>query len=105
MIKFKKGTRVSGIRTELVLAILIAEGVYNKYGIDLVLTSLDDRRHSPTSLHYSGSAVDVRTRNLPRTVDVQTVGMEIRQALSNDYDVVVESDHIHIEYQPRRRSR
>ena len=102
MIKFKIGTKVSGIRTELILAILVAEGVYNEHGTDLVLTSVNDGRHSYTSLHYSGSAVDIRTRNLPKDTNVQLIVGGIEKALSNEYDVVLEKDHIHIEYQPKR---
>ncbi len=102
MIKFKQGTKISGIRPELIMAILVAEGVYQKYNTDLVVTSVNDGRHSFTSLHYSGSAVDIRTRELPEADSIQAVGEEIRQALSNEYDVVVELDHIHIEYQPKR---
>ena len=104
MIKFKKGTRIAGVRTELILAILVAEGVYDEYDTDLVLTSVNDGRHSYTSLHYSGSAIDIRTRELPGANNIQAVGKAIRQGLSDEYDVVVESDHIHIEYQPKRRS-
>ena len=102
MIKFKQGTKISGIRPELILAILVAEGVYHKYSTDLVITSVNDGKHSFTSLHYSGSAIDIRTRELPEADSIQAVGEEIRQGLSNEYDVVVESDHIHIEYQPKR---
>ena len=105
MIKFKKGTKVSGIRPELVLAILIAEGVYDKYDTNLVITSIVDGKHSYTSLHYSGSAFDVRTRNIPKIYDKAIMAGEIRESLSDEYDVVVESNHIHIEYQPKGKLR
>lgn len=102
MIVFKHGTKISGIRSELILAILVADGIYDKYETDLVLTSVNDGKHSHASLHYSGSAMDIRTRDLPEEDSVQKVAEEIRQALSNEYDVVVELNHIHIEYQPKR---
>ncbi|KKL05866.1 hypothetical protein LCGC14_2601760 [marine sediment metagenome] len=102
MIRFKRGTKISGIRAELILALLVAEGVYDKYDTDLVVTSVNDGRHSYTSLHYSGSAADIRTRELPEADSIQAVAEEIRQDLSDEYDVIVESDHIHIEYQPKR---
>lgn len=105
MIKFKKGIKISGIRAELVLAILIAEGVYDKHDTDLVITSVVDGKHSYTSLHYSGSALDIRTRNIPEIYNKEIMAGEIRESLSDEYDVVVESNHIHIEYQPKGKLR
>lgn len=102
MIRFKQGTKTFGIRPELIMAILVAEGIYEQYTTDIVITSVNDGRHSRTSLHYSGNAVDLRTRELPE-VKAQEVGEEIRNSLTSEYDVVVETDHIHIEFQPKRR--
>lgn len=104
MISFKKGVKIFGIRPELMMAFQIAEGVYSKYNTDLVITSIVDGRHSYASLHYCGCAGDIRTRNLPKADSIQAVGEEIRQALTEEYDVVVESNHIHIEFQPKRGS-
>ena len=101
MIRFKQGTKVFGIRPELIMAILVAEGVYNKYSTDLVLTSVVGGRHSFTSLHYTGCAFDIRTREL-NPDHIEEIGEAIRQALTSEYDVVVERDHIHIEFQPKR---
>ena len=103
MIRFKQGTKVFGIRPEVVMAILVAEGVYKTVSTGLVLTSVNDGRHSLTSLHYSGNAVDIRTRELDPD-HIEEIGEEIRQSLTSEYDVVVESDHIHIEFQPKRSS-
>jgi len=104
MIEFKTGVKIFGIRPELMLALLVAEGVYNKYDTDLVITSVVDGKHSYTSLHYCGCAADIRTRDLPQEDSIQAVGQEIRQALTREFDVVVESNHIHIEFQPKRGS-
>ena len=76
---------------------------YHQYETNLVVTSCNDGHHSLTSLHYSGNAVDLRTRNLPDNITGHIVRDEIKKNLNIDYDVVLESDHIHLEYQPRRR--
>lgn len=100
--RFKDDTiNPQGITNELMLAIWVADEVYHDYGAELVITSLVDGRHSHTSLHYCGNAVDVRIRNLPPEKQ-EPVRTEIKARLNKHYDVILEEDHIHIEYQPRR---
>lgn len=101
MISLKKGVNITGIRIELVLALMIVDRVYERHGYDAVLTSGLDSRHSDKSLHYCGAAADLRTRQIPRNLVVK-IGEEMKTALGRDFDVVVESNHIHLEWQPRR---
>lgn len=100
--RLKHSVKVRGMSVEILLAFVIANSVYGKHGVECVETSGDDSVHSNTSLHYAGNAIDLRTRDLPPH-SKQTVRDEIKDRLTVDYDVVLESDHIHIEYQPRRR--
>lgn len=90
-----------GLRSELLFGIMAAQEVYREYGYDLVITSLNDAKHSSTSLHYSGSAVDLRTVVLNPEEDWESVAIDIKQRLNINYDVINESNHIHLEYQPR----
>jgi len=92
---------IQGIRPELLFGIMVANGVYEKYGYELVITSLNDSRHSDASLHYSGAAVDLRISNITNPGDVAMIALEITGKLNKDYDVVLEKDHIHLEYQPK----
>lgn len=98
----KEGVNVHGISTELLLGLTVAATVYDQYGEELVVTSLNDSRHSRTSLHYSGNAADLRTNYFDRETQLKVVA-EIKRRLGPDYDVVLEKDHIHLEYQPKRR--
>lgn len=98
--KLKKNVKVQGITNEILLAIVVAQSIYRAHGEELVITSLLDGRHSRNSLHYSGAAVDLRTRDL--AVPGAMVGADLKDALGADYDVVVEATHIHVEYQPKR---
>ncbi len=93
---------MNGVRQEIVLALIICDYVYSKHGQELVATSINDSKHSETSLHYSGCAVDLRTHYFKKD-EVKMVASDIRERLTIDYDVIVEKDHIHLEYQPRRR--
>lgn len=103
MISFKDDTiNPSSMTPQLLLAIMVADQVYGTYDTDVVITSLNDANHSETSLHYAGNAVDIRTWTLPDDVSASMVADEIKDKLNKHYDVIFESDHIHIEYQPRR---
>ena len=103
---------LSGFTAQILFAVQVAEGAYRDVGVynagtknrdmGIVLTSANDGRHSLTSLHYVGHAVDIRTRHL---VNPEKVRDEIKSRLNQDFDVLFEGDHIHIEWQPRRRDK
>lgn len=82
--------------------------VLKDVGSDTILTSGCEQsaKHGVTSLHYSGHAVDIRIRD-PHTgislFNAQAAVDRMKGALSVDFDVILESDHIHLEYQPKRR--
>ena len=113
MIRLKTGVSLSGLSVQALLAMRIAEGVYEQHERTLWITSVNDSKHSQTSLHYSGNAFDVRTWNLEDVDEAKMVHCEIKEALGIDFDVIYEHDHrnkesgnnshIHIEYQPRRK--
>ena len=97
--KLKKGVKVQGVRPEIVLALIAADRVYRENGAVMVVTSVVDGAHSATSLHYTGAGADLRRWNLPNP---RKAADAISEALGDDYDVILEDDHIHIEYQPKR---
>lgn len=102
--KFKdKSIDPKSLQPQLLLALMVAQKVYDEHGTDLIITSLNDGKHSKRSLHYAGAAVDLRTFTLPSEEIKQTVKDKIQARLNQDYDVVLESTHIHIEYQPEYR--
>ncbi len=96
----KKGVKAKGLQPEILLAILEAREVYRKFHAELVITSLLDGVHMPTSLHYEGLAVDIRTRNLSEK-NRPIAAAKLRYALGTEYDVVLEATHLHVEFQPK----
>ena len=98
--KIKSGVRVLGIRPEMILALMVAEPLFTKGGVELVITSVVDGSHSMGSLHYAGAAVDLRIRHLPLGGAERIYG-DLISALGSDYDVVLEKSHIHLEFQPK----
>lgn len=78
-----------------------ADKIWGKYGQELVVTSARDGIHSAGSLHYYGRAVDLRTRYFSEDT-LNEVVEELRSVLGEDYDLIVHSTHLHVEYDPKR---
>ena len=109
MMEIKPGVSVRGLQPEMLLALMIADEKLKDRGFVRVLTSGTEGEHGPGSLHYVGLAGDLRTGTggILRP-DARKLTNEIRKALGGDnseYDVVCESNHIHIEYQPKGPSK
>lgn len=89
---------LAGIRLELRPALIVCERVMKAHGVDLVITSGLDGEHSAGSYHYYGLAFDVRTKHLSSQAEIDQVAAEIRAALDPPFELRVEPDHIHVEY-------
>ena len=100
-IALKSSARVSGLKPETLFAMRVAEGVFQDRGFKMMtVTSCTDGKHGRGSKHYIGHAFDIRTNDL--TADqIQMVAAEIRERLGVEFDVVVEKDHIHVEFDPK----
>lgn len=76
------------------------------FATDPVVTSGRDGGHSEKSLHYGSAedfrerAFDLRTRDL-NLVQQKNAEESIRTLLGPMFDVVLERDHLHVEYQPK----
>ncbi|MCK5018397.1 MAG: hypothetical protein KAS32_15165, partial [Candidatus Peribacteraceae bacterium] len=87
MIKLKKGVSISALKPQMVLAILVINDIYKSHGSsELTITAGDDGKHSVTSLHYSGNAIDIRTRMF-EDFEKEQIAKEIKAALGIDFDV------------------
>lgn len=66
--------------------------------LDIVVTSTTDGKHMKTSKHYDipCNAFDIRFWDL-----LEAICRIIRAKLGHHYDVVLEPDHIHIEWDPK----
>jgi hypothetical protein len=100
MLMLKPGVRITGLRPEILLAVVAAERAYQEIGHDCMVTACVDGKHMTGSLHYAGQAVDLRTRDVP-PADLPKLVARIRDCVGADYDVILENDHLHIEFQPK----
>ena len=72
--------------------------IYGAHNEDLYITSQREGLHGDITLHYDGWAFDI---SFPKHSSIQDVVAEIEEVLGPDFDIIVESDHIHIEYDPK----
>lgn len=101
--KFKDATiSMQSLQPQLLLALVIVDQVMQSHRGEAIITSLNDAKHSYTSLHYSGCAADLRSYIF---TDKDRVLSDCKIALGHtpDIDMILESDHFHIEYQPKYR--
>ena len=100
--KLKPGVKIMGVKPELAFVMPIIDDIVMCYDLleGLVITSVTDGKHGKGSRHYIGHAIDIRTRNMTRPTPKECV-KELKTALGSDFDVVLEKDHIHLEYDPK----
>ena len=67
---------------------------------EIVVTSLLDGVHSKNSLHYVGNAFDMRIWIYTQK-QIAEIDKRLKKELGKDYDVVLEKDHFHVEYDPK----
>jgi hypothetical protein len=106
MIKFKRGVTIFGIKPEMIVALMVVEGVYadilNK---DVTVTAVTDGTHT-SIVHYLGYGVDVRTRDDNSSKQwsdevKQELCKCLKERLPKGFDIVIHSSHFHLEYDPR----
>ena len=95
----KSGVAIHGLRPEVVLALLIVTPILGTYEQEMVITSALDGKHKRSSAHYTGRAVDLRIWTL---TDQKQCVADMQKALGTDYDVVLEENHIHLEFDPKK---
>ncbi len=93
----KPGVQMRALSTQCLLAMQAADWLMEG---NLVITSVSEGKHSAGSLHYVGHAFDMR---LPG--DPDTFVADLKEALGDEFDVVLEGDHVHVEYQPKAQAR
>lgn len=109
-IKDDPSVKVDNLNSAMLVALIAANDVWKSLGVShgVTITSgneghPDDSIHSYYSLHYpdntedgKGWAVDLRIWD----VNPELAAERLRAALPNHYDIIVESHHIHVEYDP-----
>lgn len=101
MIVMKTGVKFHNMDENICKAVYICDDVYQRFAADgVVITSARDGTHMQNSLHYQGKAVDLRIWTVP-THQHNLLVAAIKDSVGPDFDVVLEKDHIHLEYDPK----
>ena len=94
----KVGVDISRLNREVRRALGVVGVFLQERGSELVVTSTYEGNHGAGSLHYANDAFDFRTPSWFGKLD----GEKLAGKLGGGYDVVVESDHIHVEWDPKK---
>lgn len=92
----KLGVDISRLKRPARRSLNVVERVFRAAGEEPVITSTYEGNHSPASLHYIDLAYDVRMPP-PNKLHIFDI---LREDLDDNFDLVLKSDHIHIEYDP-----
>ena len=93
----KAGVDISRLNREIRRSLPWAESVYQRYNENFIVTSTYEGNHGSGSLHYSNDAYDIA---LP-TIIAKRIYQGIKDTFPESFDVVLEADHIHVEYDPK----
>jgi hypothetical protein len=101
----KLGVDLRGIHPVWGIAYPIIQRVFDQFGYECIVTSANDSKHGPNSLHYKGKALDLRTKHL-QVMDKGKLMQAIKSALGPQFDVVFEAEgtaneHCHLEFDPK----
>ena len=95
----KGGVILAGLDIAMRPALIEAERIWEEMGYHLTVTSALDGVHSAGSLHYYGRALDFRTRDMGKAR--MKAYLQLKERLPRGFDVVLEHDHIHVEWDPK----
>ena len=102
MINVSESAAIDCLREEIRYAILVVSYVLDENKLHGTLTHGNDGEHMVGSLHYKNRAIDVDWApwDGPPT-DIELVRDTVALILGDDYDVVAESTHLHVEHDPK----
>lgn len=102
--KLKTGVKINSLQPQIVFASVVIQSIFNDVRMpEFVVTSGCDSQHGPKSKHWTGDAIDIRTREFSTLELRRETFLEIQKALGSDFDCADEADHFHIEYDPTGR--
>ena len=98
--RIKNGVRFHSPGDAMAAAVHVVSFVCRSYSVDCCITG-GIEKHEPPSKHVTGGGLDFRTRDFPSLEDLHHFYQAVTERLGDGFDVVLESDHLHVEYDPK----
>lgn len=112
MLRLKAGCSIKKLVPQMVVALVVVDQRFQRYGVETWITSGDDSKHRDRSKHYEGKALDFRTYHLDAVLTSgdptefkHAMAGQIQQLLGDQYRVAFEptirdvrTEHIHVEF-------
>lgn len=95
-VEIKPGVDVTNLSPEIIDIVPVAKLIWISLGQELVITSGRDGSHKKKSRHYTGEALDFRTRYFTKA-ETEYAAERLQKRVGNRYFVLVEKTHIHIQ--------
>jgi hypothetical protein len=100
-VRIKDDVSLRGLIPQMSIALTVIASQFHAVGLNCIITSGTDGRHKRASAHYTGRALDFRTWGFASHADALEFAADVKAALGRDFDVVLESDHLHVEWDPK----
>ncbi len=101
MLRFKEGVSIYGLQPEMLWALDRCVEIWEVTKKHTTVTCARGDRHKKRSRHYCGYAFDLRRHDLT-PAKIILIMKELKLVLI-DFDIVLESTHIHVEYDPKHK--
>lgn len=101
MLRFKDSVRIRELTPVLIHILQVLIMCDKEFPEDMVVTSVNDSKHTTNSAHYRDEAVDIRCNDRPYNVDMALVA-RLKEFLGPKFSVLYEgkgtpNEHIHIQ--------
>lgn len=97
-LKFKEGVRLHILSPYIQEIMWAACKVWALLGKEPTVTSCNDGKHMKDSLHYKDKALDLRIIDVQKDLWPKLVEGLKTMLESKGYQVILETDHIHVEF-------
>lgn len=96
----KDNVVMAGLSLHMRPVLIAADAIWRRHGREdgVTVTSALDGLHSAGSLHYYGLALDFRTRYFTNDERMAVYSDLCYELSGEEYTVVLESDHIHVQF-------
>lgn len=113
MLQIKPTAKLAGLKREIIDVLQLIAEIYQKHGYDCILTEGTGGVHRVSSKHYSGHAIDLRTKHIEGFDKLMDIKNDLTAHLGPTFDVLYEgtrrdssgeitaNEHFHIEYDPK----